>query len=416
MLIKLFFLLCFTPFLFSCQRDPSPPSKVLLGKDGLFQTALDLIHTHTIQPISLEKIVSGAMNGALHTVDDFSEYYSANDFGKMRAFLTGEFGGIGIEGKITSEGFEVITPIDNGPAAICGILPGDIIVAVNGQPLHHNNPLEIFEKIHGKPGTSLNIGVHRKKVGRLNYEITRALIKSSPAKSVLNNRIAYIRLSFFNQQSADSITKEINSLRTQLHEAYGPTANFQGAILDIRNNPGGTLEQAVAVTSLFLEKGPIVHVHGKDTPTGKTFYSSGPDLLKGCPIVILINSGSASASEVLAGALRDHKRAILLGEKTYGKGSVQRIFDLHDKGAIKLTVAYFKTPLSHHKIQGQGLEPDILVLESPHNTLEPSQTPKNSGILSEKVDLQKQRAIDLLQGISALNLHAITYQEQKGTS
>lgn len=416
MLIKLFFLFCFTPFFLSCQRDPSPSSQILLGKDGLFQNVLDLIHAHTIHPIALETIVSGAMNGALHTVDEFSEYYSAHDFEKMHTLLMGEFGGIGVEGKLTQEGFEVIAPIDQSPAATCGILSGDIITAVNGQPLRHITPLEVFEKIHGKPGTPINISVYRKKMGMMHYDLMRALIKNAPAKGMLENRIAYLRFSFFNQQSVESITKEIASLRMQLHEKYGSTANFQGAILDVRNNPGGTLDQAVAVTSLFLEKGPIVHVHGKHESQFKTFYSSGPDLLKGCPIVILINNGSASASEVLAGALRDHKRAILLGEKTYGKGSVQRIFDMHDRGAIKLTVAYFKTPLSQHKIQGQGLEPDILVLESPHKVHDELQIHKKSGSLSVKNDDQKQRALDLLQGMSALNLHAIPLQEQEGPS
>ncbi len=315
--------------------------------------------------------------------------------------LNGQFGGIGAEIKIIKEGVEIIAPLDDGPAFKAGLKQGDIITELDGKELKRLSPVEIIQAVHGAPGTTLTLTLLREGKPLKDIKITREMITDVPIKGQLDGRVAYIRLSVFNNQSAEHLKKTLDDLNKKLHETFGNAMTFQGVILDLRNNPGGTLDQAVLVTSLFLDKGSaIVNVTEKEPSSHRTFYAQGTDILKDIPIVVLINKGSASASEVLAGALRDHKRAILVGEKTYGKGSVQQIFDLGAKGAVKLTIAHFTTP-DGHKIHGKGLEPDILVASEPTET--PIKEPSSRDKDLKPVDHQKQRALDLIQGLSALN-------------
>ncbi len=367
-----------------------------MGEGGLLKDVLSIIHENYANPVNSDRVVQGALNGALQSLDEFCSYFSEKDYKTLMEILEGKFGGIGAEVKMMQEGFEVIAPVEDGPAFKAGVKRGDVIVEINKEKIINMTAIEALQKIHGEPGTSLTLTILRKDSEPLDIKVKRELITNAPIKSSLDDRIAYIRLSHFNSQSADNLKKVKDDLTRQVQEHGGKEATLQGVILDLRDNPGGTLDQAVLVTSLFLDKGAIVHVAGREKNDLKTFNSSGPDIFKDIPVVVLINKGSASASEVLAGALRDHKRAILMGEKSYGKGSVQRIFDLKEKGAVKLTIAYFKTP-HDHIINGKGLEPDIKV-EQPRAV-----TPKVNDASAEKTDIQKQRAIDLLRGLSALN-------------
>lgn len=382
----------------SCQKNDNPSSKTLLGENGLLDNVLQLVHTNYPSDVDTGRITQGAINGALQSLDDFSNYYSKEDFKTLSEFMKGQFGGIGAEVKIMHEGVEIIAPLDNSPAAKVGLRRGDIIVNIDGIPITKLKPVEILQKIHGTPGTFVAFQILRQGEELKDIKVKRELITETPVKGNLEGKIAYFRISTFNDQTAENLKKVNEELKKELHTLYGVAPTFQGVIVDLRNNPGGTLDQAILVTSLFLDKGVIVNVLSKDPSLGRTYHSQGKDLFKNTPVVVLINKGSASASEVMAGALRDHKRAILVGEKTYGKGSVQRIFDMHDKGAIKLTVAYFTTPQGN-LIHEKGLMPDITVesgaREHPVKLLETE--------TSQPLDTQKQRAIDLLQGLSVLS-------------
>lgn len=372
-----------------CRNADTPTVEELLGKEGLLQTVIDLAHTHYAQEVDTEKLVQGTINGALHTLDPFSVYYSEKDYKTFLEFIKGEFGGIGVEIRPRPEGLEVVAPIEDGPAHKMGLRRGDLIVSINGLKVPQMTPLQILQNIHGKPNTRVSIGYIRDGHDTREIQINREIIQNKPVKAELIHKIAYFRLSMFNDQSATSLLQGYDTIKNKLLEEEGKTATLKGVILDLRDNPGGTLDQAIEVTSLFLAKGTIVNVESRDDSLKKVYESKGPDLFKNIPVVVLINKGSASASEVLSGALRDHKRAILLGEKSYGKGSVQRVFDMGKKGAVSLTIAYFKTPKGS-VINGVGLTPDI--------TVEQSQDDK----APSPRDTQKDRAIDLLKGLSAL--------------
>ncbi|MBX9977822.1 MAG: S41 family peptidase [Alphaproteobacteria bacterium] len=386
-----------------CQREESPASQLLMGESGLLRDVLAIVSENYVNDVDTDKVVSGAINGALNTLDDFSNYYSMKDYKTLVELLEGKFGGIGAEIKLTKEGIEIIAPLDEGPAFKAGIMRGDLIITIDGMSVTKLSPIEILQKVHGVPGTFITLTLLRKGEELKDIKVKRDLIIDIPIKANLEGRIAYMRIHTFNTQTADNIKKATETLTKQLRSTFGGSTTFQGLIIDLRNNPGGTLDQAVLVTSLFLDKGAIVNVFGKDTGLNKTFYSKGPDMFKDIPIVVLINKGSASASEVFAGALRDHKRGILVGEKTYGKGSVQRIFDLGPKGAVKLTIAHFTTP-EGHIIHGNGLDPDILV-ESNKPMVQGSMTSPLKEVKTPAIepDYQKQRALDLLQGLAVLN-------------
>lgn len=398
----IFYATVFLISLIGCQKEESPASKLLMGESGLLRDVLALVSDNYVHDVDTDKIVAGAINGALNTLDDFSNYYSAKDYKTLGELLEGKFGGIGAEIKLTKDGIEVIAPLDEGPAFKAGILRGDLIITIDGVHVTKLFPVEILQKVHGAPGTFVTLTLLRKGEELKDIKVKRDIITDVPIKANLEGRIAYMRIHTFNNQTEDNIKKAAETLTKQLKATFGGGASFQGLIIDLRNNPGGTLDQAVLVTSLFLDKGAIVNVSGKDAALNRVFYSKGPDMFKDIPIVVLINKGSASASEVFAGALRDHKRGILVGEKTYGKGSVQRIFDLGPKGAVKLTIAHFTTP-EGHIIHGKGLDPDILVESDKLPSHGVLTTPPLKDMKMIEIDHQKQRALDLLQGLSVLN-------------
>lgn len=377
------FLLC------ACQKE-NESVETLLGPNGLLQAVLDLVHEHYAKEVNVEKLVQGTINGALQSLDEFSVYYNAKDYQTFLEILKGEFGGIGAEIRPRKEGLEIIAPIDDGPAFKAGLRRGDLLIAIEGEKIPQMTPIQVLQKIHGKPGTKVKLTYIRPGEEPKDITVTRELIQNKPVKASLEKRIGYIRLNVFNSKSAESIKAAAKMIHDKLQEE-GRETRLKGVILDLRDNPGGTLDQAVEVASLFLEKGPIVIVDSKDSTLNRTYHSTGGEIFKNTPIVVMINNGSASASEVVAGALRDNKRAILLGQKSYGKGSVQRVFDMGKSGAVSLTVAYFTTPKGT-PIHGRGLEPDVPI------TLPELKDRKD---LPDK-DIEKERAIDLLQGLSAL--------------
>lgn len=383
---------CFFTFLLTlsgCRDSDVPTVEELVGKDGLLQTIIELAKDHYAQNVDTEKLVQGTINGALQMLDPFSMYYTERDYKTFLEMLKGEFGGIGVEMRFRPEGLEVISPLEDGPAHKVGMRSGDLIVTVNGKKVPQMTPMQILQEVHGKPGSTITIGYVRSGHDVKEVTISREIIKDKPVKFELIHKIAYFRLGIFNNQSSVSLLQAYDGVKRKLAEEEGKTATLKGVILDLRGNPGGTLDQALEVTSLFLQKSVIVNVESRDKTLEKSYESQGTDVFKGLPVVVLIDHGSASASEVLSGALRDHKRAILLGQKSYGKGSVQRIFNMGKKGAVSLTIAYFKTPKGH-TINNVGLEPDIVVEQKDDKP-------------SEQVrDLQKERAVDLLKGLSVL--------------
>ena len=229
----------------ACQKQDNPSSKILLGESGLIHDVLDLVHTHYADTVDTDKIVAGAVNGALNTLDDFSNYYSEKDYKTLIEILEGQFGGIGAEIRLTKEGLEVIAPLDDGPAFKAGIQRGDFIIAIEGVPITKLSSVEVIQKVHGAPDTFLTLDLLRQGEEIKNLKIKRELMTDIPIKSHLEGRIAYIRLNNFNNQTAEHLKKTIETLNKQLKEKHGGAVSFQGVIVDVRNNPGGTLDQAL---------------------------------------------------------------------------------------------------------------------------------------------------------------------------
>ncbi len=359
---------------------------------------IDKVKADYVTPLTSDQIdhmVEGAVNGMLGSLDPYSSYLSPKHYQLMTTATKGEFGGIGLEVAFIGNMIHVISPIDDTPAQKAGLQPGDLITHVNGQDILTLSPMDILEKLHGKPGTEVVIRVRRGAADPFDVKLVRALITVNPVKYVLKKGIGYIRIAHFNEKTTDKLKGAIEALKKEAGKS------FSGLILDLRNNPGGTLEQAVSVSSLFLKSGsPIVNVRGRDPQKNKDYKSTGSDLLDGLPIVILVNRGSASASEIVAGALSYHKRAVLVGSQTYGKGSVQVLMPLDNQGGLKLTTAKFYTP-SGLAIEEKGLTPDIVV--DLHKTSEEAKLIESKQSLIKDDDQIFQRALDLVQGLAKVH-------------
>ena len=331
-------------------------------KIDLFGEVLEKIEQDYVDDINQSEIMESAINGVLQSLDPYSAYMSPELFKEMQTDTRGEFGGLGIEIGMEAGVVKVIAPIDDTPTSKAGIKAGDYIVKIGGEQVQGKSLMEAVKLMRGPVGTSIELTVRRKNEKKpLKFKITRKIIeiKSVDAKMLGQNKnLAYIRLKSFNENSDKQFLKIIRK--------FEKTSKIEGYILDLRNNPGGLLTQAINITDFFLEDGEIVSTKGRRTSETRKFFAKKGDETKGKPLIVLINNGSASASEIFAGALKDHKRAIILGESSYGKGSVQSIIPLRNGGGMRLTISKYYLP-SGSSISEIGVTPDIVVEEIEDN-------------------------------------------------
>ena len=325
-------------------------------KIDLFGEVLEKINKEYVDEIDQSEGMDSAINGLLQSLDPYSSYMSPETFELMQTETSGEFGGLGIEVSMEAGVVKVITPIDDTPASKAGIKAGDYIVKINNTQVQGKSLSEAVDLMRGLVGSSIELTVRRRGVKKaLTFNIVREIIEVQSVKSdLLENNIGYIRLTSFNDNSSEQIKKKIEKLKKN--------ENVNSFILDLRNNPGGLLSQAIKISDFFLENGEIVSTKSRKKSENRKWFAKKGDITQGKTLVVLINYGSASASEIVAGALKDHKRAIILGENSYGKGSVQSIIPLKNKGAIRLTVAKYYLP-SGKSISEVGVRPDIEVTE-----------------------------------------------------
>tara|TARA_B100001248_G_scaffold29603_1_gene19265 strand:+ start:276 stop:1412 length:1137 start_codon:yes stop_codon:yes gene_type:complete len=327
-------------------------------KIDLFGEVLENIKKDYVDDVDQGEIMDSAINGVLQSLDPYSAYMSPELFREMQTDTKGEFGGLGIEIGMEAGVVKVISPIDDTPAAKAGIKAGDYIVKIGKEQVQGKSLLEAVKLMRGPVGTSIDLTVRRKNVKKpLEFKIVRKIIEVQSVSSKIigdGENIGYIRLKSFNENSDKQFLKSVKKFENN--------SNIIGYVLDLRNNPGGLLTQAINITDFFLEKGEIVSTKGRKISETRKFFARKGDEIKGKPIVVLINNGSASASEIFAGALKDHKRAIILGESSYGKGSVQSIIPLRNGGGMRLTISKYYLP-SGKSISEVGVTPDILVEE-----------------------------------------------------
>ena len=325
-------------------------------KIDVFGEVLEKINKEYVDEINQSDSMDSAINGLLQSLDPYSGYMSPEIFNEMQTETSGEFGGLGIEVTMESGVVKVISPIDDTPASRAGIKAGDYIVKINDTQVQGKSLSEAVELMRGPVGSAIELTIRRRGEKKaLTFNVTREIIQIKSVKAeLLEKNIGYIRLTSFNENSARQIKKEINK--------FEKNKNLKSYILDLRNNPGGLLSQAIKISDFFLDNGEIVSTKSRQQSENRKWFAKKGDLTKGKTILVLINYGSASASEIVAGALKDHKRAILIGENSYGKGSVQSIIPLKNKGAIRLTVAKYYLP-SGKSISEVGVSPDIEIDE-----------------------------------------------------
>ena len=330
----------------------------LYEKIDLFGEVLENIKKEYVDDVDQTVIMDSAINGVLQSLDPYSAYMSPELFKEMQTDTRGEFGGLGIEIGMESGVVKVISPIDDTPAAKAGIKAGDYIVKIGKEQVQGKSLLEAVKLMRGPVGTSIDLTVRRKNIKKpLEFKIVRKIIEvQSVSSKILGDKknLGYIRLKSFNENSDKQFLKSVKEFEKKF--------KIKGYVVDLRNNPGGLLTQAINITDFFLEDGEIVSTKGRKISETRKFFARKGDEIKGKPVIVLINNGSASASEILAGALKDHKRAIILGESSYGKGSVQSIMPLKNGGGMRLTISKYYLP-SGKSISEVGVIPDILVEE-----------------------------------------------------
>lgn len=323
----------------------------------LFGDVLERVRTDYVSKPDDKKLIEAAINGMLTSLDPHSAYLSPESLNDMQVQTRGEFGGLGIEVRMENKLVKVITPIDDTPAAKAGILPGDYITQLDGEQVEGLSLREAVDRMRGPVGSEIVITILRKNVPEpFEVKIKRAVIQiNKVSHRIEGNDIGYIRIPSFHERTADGLESAVKKIRAKLGED-----KLKGYIIDLRNNPGGLLEQAIKVSDAFLDKGAIVITRGRNLEETQRATAHRGDISNGKPIIILINGGSASASEIVAGALLDHKRATLIGSRSFGKGSVQTIIPLGSNGAIRLTTALYYTP-SNTSIQAKGIDPMVVV-------------------------------------------------------
>jgi len=367
-------------FLLIISKSFAETGKKIYEKIDLFSEVLSKIDKEYVEDINQSDAMDAAINGVLQSLDPYSAYMSPEMFQDMQTETSGQFGGLGIEVGMEHGVVKVISPIDNSPASRVGVKAGDYIVKINDIQVQGKSLTEAVELMRGPVGTDIEITVRRRGVKKaIIFNITREIIKISSVKSkYIDNNIGYLRLTSFNENSGSQIRKKIKE--------FNKKNDLKGYILDLRNNPGGLLTQAIKITDFFLEDGEIVSTKGRKKSENAKWFAKKGDLTNGKTLIVLINYGSASASEIVAGALKDHKRAIVIGENSYGKGSVQSIIPLTNKGAIRLTISKYYLP-SGDSISEVGVTPDIEIEEI-----------SDAFIINTETDNQLNFAIKLLNG------------------
>ncbi len=325
----------------------------------LFGDVFEKIRTDYVEKPDETKLIEAAVNGMLTSLDPHSSYMDAKSFGDMQVQTRGEFGGLGLEVTMEDGLVKIVTPIDDTPAARAGMMSNDLIIQIDDEQVMGMTLNQAVEKMRGPVNSKVKLKVVRKGTKEpLNITLTRETIRIRPVKAKAEGDVAYLRVTQFNEQTFENLRTSIDKLTTEIG-----SDKVSGFILDLRNNPGGLLDQAILVSDTFLDKGEIVSTRGRDPEETQRFNAKPGDLTKGKPVVVLINGGSASASEIVAGALQDHKRATVMGTRSFGKGSVQTIIPLQGNGAVRLTTARYYTP-SGRSIQAKGIDPTYEVLQN----------------------------------------------------
>ena len=385
----------------------------------LFGDVFQRVREDYVEEVSDQDLVEAAINGMLTSLDPHSAYLPDDNFQKMQVQTRGKFGGLGIEVTMENGFVKVVSPIDDTPADKAGILPEDLIISVDGESIVGLTLNDAVEKLRGPIGSNAKISVQRAQDEPFEVNIIRDEIKIRSVRTRLYETIGYIRITTFSEQTSPGLQKAMDDLRAETAEG------LTGLVLDLRNNPGGLLSEAIRVSDAFLEKGEIVSTRGRGKNDIQHAYARPGDISDGLPLVVLINSGSASASEIVAGALKDHRRAVVMGTRSFGKGSVQTITPMPGHGAMRLTTALYFTP-SGVSIQAKGISPDIEValarieklegglvreedlrgaLDNQEGGAEP--TADNTASAEPKdpieIDYQLARAVDLLRGLSVFN-------------
>ena len=349
-------------FFLNLNQTYSYSSNELYDKIDIFGEVLEKIKKDYVDDVDQSEIMDSAINGVLQSLDPYSAYMSPELFKEMQTDTRGEFGGLGIEIGMESGVVKVISPIDDTPAAKVGIKAGDYIVKIGNDQVQGKSLMEAVKLMRGPVGTSIELTIRRKNVkDPLKFKITRKIIEIKSVNSKIlgkNKELGYIRLKSFNENSDKQFLNIVKKLEKN--------KKIKGYILDLRNNPGGLLTQAINITDFFLDDGEIVSTKGRKASETRKFFAKKGDEIQGKPIIVIINNGSASASEIFAGALKDHKRAIILGENSYGKGSVQSIIPLRNGGGMRLTISKYYLP-SGDSISEVGVSPDIIVKEKEEN-------------------------------------------------
>ncbi len=387
---------------------------------NMFGEVYERVRKDYVEEITDKELIEAAIQGMLQSLDPHSSFMNEDDFEDMQVQTKGEFGGLGIEVTMEAGYVKVVSPIDDTPAYRAGVQAGDFIIEINGESVYGMSLGDAVDKMRGKINTEITITISREEEEPFEIKIIRDKIKIQSVKARREGNAVYLRITSFNEKTESGLMKHMKDLKKEIGD------NITGIVLDLRNNPGGLLDQAIKVSDAFLHRGEIVSTRGRIKRGQQRFSATKGDIAEGLPIVVLINSGSASASEIVAGALQDHKRAIIMGVKSFGKGSVQTIIPVQRNSAMRLTTARYYTP-SGNSIQATGIIPDIEVkqanieeldqfidrresdlkdhLSNPNddNTKENIEENNQDSLNNEKIDYQLYRALDLLEGISLYN-------------
>jgi len=358
---------------------------------NLFGDVFERVRADFVEETSDEALIEAAVNGMLTSLDPHSGYLNAKRFNDMKVQTQGAFGGLGIEVTMENGLVKVVSPIDDTPAFKAGIEPGDFITQIDGEQVLGMTLPEAVDKMRGPAGSAIKLTIRRGDREPFDVSLTRAVIKIKSVRSRLEGKVGYVRVSSFSEQTDTGLQEEIEALKKAAN------GKLQGLVLDLRNNPGGLLTQAVSVSDEFLEKGEIVSTRARKPEDSQRYNAKPGDVMDGLPVVVLVNGGSASAAEIVAGALQDHGRAIVLGTKSFGKGSVQTIIPLSGHGAMRLTTARYYTP-SGRSIQAVGIEPDIVVEQARIETVKETGPQRREADLRGALDRQAPPAGEDAEG------------------